>query len=192
MTFVQNDLVVESWGVITGFLGPAGLLDRVGPPASPRDLQAVSEVAGPLPAELARWWSLASGASLALIPPGHTPYAVGDALAHRTSLASTGDSALSSTGDSAPAGTPWAGSWLAQWLPIASQGLFCDLRPGAARGCVGRVLPALVFQGPRWPSVGAMLAEVADAIRGDAPIDGLRLSAGPAGVTWEISSRLTS
>nr|WP_296070377.1 hypothetical protein [uncultured Actinoplanes sp.] len=174
---MQNDLVVESWGVITGFLASAGLLDRVGPPASPLDLRTAAEVAGPLPAELARWWSLSSGASLTLIPPAHTPYAVADALALRAALASGSDSS--------PAGTPWKGSWLPWWMPIADGGLFADLRPGAARGCVGRLRAGQVFDGPRWLGVGAMLADMADAIRDDVPVDGLRIRATPAGVTWE-------
>jgi hypothetical protein len=181
---VQNDLVVESWGVITAFLEPHGLLDRVGPPATPEDLTA-AEVAGPLPAELARWWSLTSGAGLDLLPPGLSPYAVRTALAVRKShleIPAPGDGYKESL--AAPAGTPCRGWWLPQWLPIASDDLFVDLRPGAARGCVGQATPALTFSGPRWISVGAMLLAVADAIRHHDPIDGLHLTADDAGVTW--------
>lgn len=176
---MQNDLVVESWGVITGFLEPRGLLDRLGPPATAADLAAAAEVAGPLPAELARWWSLTSGASLALLPPGHSPYAVPTALAVRESHVD-----VPASGEAAPAGTPRRMGWLPQWLPIASDGLFVDLRPGAARGCVGQATPSTAFGGPRWRSVGAMLLAVADAIRDDNPVDGWKITADESGVAW--------
>ncbi|NMO52789.1 hypothetical protein HH310_16510 [Actinoplanes sp. TBRC 11911] len=176
---MQNDLVVESWGVITAFLEPHGLLDRLGPPATAGDLAAAAEVAGPLPAELARWWSLTSGASLTLLPPGHVPYAVPAALSVRKSHVD-----VPVPGESAPAGTPRRVGWLPQWLPIASDGLFVDLRAGAARGCVGRATSSLAFGGPRWISVGAMLLAVADAIRDDHPVDGWKITADDSGVAW--------
>lgn len=181
---MQNDLVVESWGVITAFLEPHGLLDRIGPPASAEDLTA-AEVAGPLPAELARWWSLTSGIDLTLLPPGLSPYAVRTALAVRKShleVPAVGDGYEEASAD--PAGTPCRNWWLPQWLPIASGDLFVDLRSGAARGCVGQAGPGLVFDGPRWISVGAMLAAIADAIRHDEPIAGRHIRADKSGVMW--------
>lgn len=181
---MQNDLVVESWSVITAFLEPHGLLDRIGSPASAEDMTA-AEVAGPLPAELARWWRLASGADLALLPPDHFPYAVRTALAARKShleIPAQGDGYEESL--AARAGTPSRGWWLPQWLPIASGDLFVDLRPGVARGCVGAAAPDLAFDGPRWRSVGAMLAAIAGAIRANEPVAGLHVRADKSGITW--------
>lgn len=181
---MQNDLVVESWGVITDFLEPHGLLDRLGPPATAEDLTA-AEVAGPLPAELARWWSLASGADLTLLPPGLSPYAVSTALAIRKShleIPPAGKGYEESS--AARAGTRSRGWWLPQWLPIATCDLFVDLRPGPARGCVGQAGPDLEFDGPRWSGVGAMLAAIANAIEYDEPIAGRRIRADKSGVTW--------
>ena len=181
---MQSDLVVESWAVITAFLEPHGLLDRLGPPATAEDLTA-AEVAGPLPAELSRWWSLSSGAGLALLPPGSSPYAVRTALAVRKShleIPAVGPGYEESL--AAPAGTPCHGCWLPQWLPIATGDVFVDLRAGAARGCVGRASPGVAFHGPRWISVGAMLFAIAGAIRDNEPVDGLTIQASASGVTW--------
>jgi cell wall assembly regulator SMI1 len=68
-----------------------------------------------------------------------------------------------------PAGTPCEGMYLPVWLPIAGSGmgldLFVDLRPGPLRGCVMRFdRVGTARSKPDWPSVAAMLAEVADAL----------------------------
>jgi cell wall assembly regulator SMI1 len=67
-----------------------------------------------------------------------------------------------------PAGTPCEGMYLPIWLPVAGSGmgldLFVDLRRGPLRGCVMRFDRVGTAQlEPDWPSVAAMLADVAGA-----------------------------
>lgn len=76
-----------------------------------------------------------------------------------------------------PAGTPCEGMYLPVWLPIAGSGmgldLFVDLRPGPLHGCVMRFDRVGTAQSePDWPSVAAMLAEVADALEHGRTIGG--------------------
>ncbi|WP_215547171.1 SMI1/KNR4 family protein [Amycolatopsis sp. CA-230715] len=68
-----------------------------------------------------------------------------------------------------PAGTPCDAMYLPVWLPIAGDNggadLFVDLREGPLRGCVMRFdkVGTAVLE-PDWPSLAAMLADVADGL----------------------------
>lgn len=71
--------------------------------------------------------------------------------------------------DEASAGTAAEIPWLPSWLPIAAHPggghLFLDLREGPMHGCIGEMDKEDVgFWKPVWPSVTAMLAEIADAL----------------------------
>lgn len=68
-----------------------------------------------------------------------------------------------------PAGTPCDGMYLPVWLPIAGSygglDLFVDPRDGPLRGCVMQFDKVGTAQAePDWPSVAAMLADVADGL----------------------------
>jgi cell wall assembly regulator SMI1 len=83
-------------------------------------------------------------------------------------------------GEVAPAG-PLAGTtganWHEDWIPIGDNSggdyLFVDLREGPARGCVMEFTKAgACFADPLWPSVTAMLTEIADALEHTTPVLG--------------------
>nr|WP_042177600.1 SMI1/KNR4 family protein [Kibdelosporangium sp. MJ126-NF4]CEL12705.1 hypothetical protein [Kibdelosporangium sp. MJ126-NF4]CTQ93569.1 hypothetical protein [Kibdelosporangium sp. MJ126-NF4] len=93
-----------------------------------------------------------------------------------------------------PAGTPCEGMYLPVWLPIADSrmgtDLFVDLRDGPLRGCVMSFDNVGTAQAdPTWPSVTAMLAEVANALAGsEIVVDGdpVRAEVDERGhLTWE-------
>lgn len=73
-----------------------------------------------------------------------------------------------------PAGTA-AGMFLPSFVPIAEDqsgaDLFVDARPGDAHGCVTEFVKGDAdSRGPRWPSVTAMLTDVAEALRAGRPV----------------------
>jgi cell wall assembly regulator SMI1 len=78
--------------------------------------------------------------------------------------------------ESEPAGTP-ARAFLKSFVPIAEDQagayLFVDTRPGPLHGCVTEFVSGDAdVSGPLWPSVEAMLSDVADALHLDRPVCG--------------------
>ncbi|XVU29567.1 SMI1/KNR4 family protein [Actinoplanes sp. CA-054009] len=161
--------VLEPWERVVEWLRrhcPADA-DEVGPPAGEADLAAAERAVGvALPADLVAWWRSADGVGHGFrLLPGFAPYSVRDALASRRTWLEVS----APSGDSGAAGSACHGVWLPRWLPVAGNGsgddLFVDLRAGAAFGCVGRFDHEVwEYDGPRWPGVTAMLAEVAEAL----------------------------
>jgi cell wall assembly regulator SMI1 len=170
--------VDDSWHRIVAWLRAHAPLmaDDLNPTADARTLaEAAAAVGVPLPADLVAWWRRADGmrqprSAGTLLPPHFVPLSVGQALRSRRTWLDVADD-TPHPADAAlpgPAGTPW-NVWLPVWLPIASDGgggeLFVDLRSGEAHGCVmafDKVDAAT--SPPVWPSVRAMLADVADAL----------------------------
>ena len=72
---------------------------------------------------------------------------------------------------------------------MGGDSLFVDLRPGTAHGCVGEyTTDGWTFNGPRWPSVATMLADIAAAARVDRPVGGFHLWADDEGLDWTFRS----
>ncbi len=92
-----------------------------------------------------------------------------------------------------PAGTA-AGMFLPSFVPIAEDQsgsyLFVDTRPGPLHGCVTEFVKGNAdSDGPRWPSVTAMLTEVADALDRDLTVGGWRPVVDNASLTWTFEMR---
>ncbi|TDB91242.1 SMI1/KNR4 family protein [Actinomadura sp. 7K534] len=201
--------VDASWDRITAWLAqhaPA-TLERVGPPATDAEIDAVREVMGvDLPADLVAWWRRANGSAsswsgqeLDLLPL-YRPCRIDHALSSRDVwLHVWHDQAIEqgwvtreilTQAEAKPAGTQ-AGTWLKGFLPIASDGggtdLFVDLRSGPMHGCVREFDKVSTDGEPRWANVAAMLAETADALENQSPIDDYRPCLDHDGILyWEM------
>lgn len=192
--------VDETWDRIVGWLerhapAVAGAID---PPAAESVLaRAETAVGVPLPADLVAWWRRADGMRWtnphpgALLPPRFVPHSVQRALESRRMWLEVMSSCHEEPEPpSGPAGSP-GDVWSPVWMPIAADGggteLFVDLRGGSAHGCVmtyDKVGAATLA--PQWPSVTAMLAEVADALEKEAPVCGRLIWAGEDGtISWD-------
>ncbi|PRX99013.1 SMI1/KNR4 family protein SUKH-1 [Allonocardiopsis opalescens] len=151
------------------------------------DLDFVSALLNrPLPPDLVAWWRMSCGVTGhvggRLIPPGYAPHDIDGVVDTRESLLETWMEGVPEDDIAAllaqPAGTPVAG-WLPVWLPVAGDGgggeLFVDLRSGPLNGCVMRwdKVETAEFD-PLWPSVSAMLSDIADALERGVEIDGVR------------------
>jgi cell wall assembly regulator SMI1 len=190
--------VDESWDIIVDWLGEycPSEVARIRPPAAEADIRAAERSLGTsLPDDLVAWWRLADGQEGVmghLLPPYYRPYSVHEALESRSSWMRSWNAVAERLGpeedfaayvaaqDRAPAGSPCNGAWLPRWLAIAGSGLgndlFVDLRPGLAHGCVRRFLnDAGASDVVLWDGVAEMLAEVANALVHEAPIDGHRI-----------------
>jgi cell wall assembly regulator SMI1 len=89
-----------------------------------------------------------------------------------------------------PAGSPCAYVWLPHWLPIVSdlcgETLFLDLRPGRRSGCVGvHLKDQWQYDGPKWPSVAALLSELAVALTNRTEMDGFGPVIEDGRLTWD-------
>jgi cell wall assembly regulator SMI1 len=158
---------------------------HLGDPVAEDDIALVEALLDrSLPADLLAWWRQSCGATGSvegrLIPPGHTPYTIDQAVDHRElmlAIASCEDAMETAALVAEPAGSPCSPCWLPVWLPIAQDGggnnLFIDLRQGPMHGCVmewDKYEKALGE--PLWPTVAAMLAEIADAVEHGTDIEG--------------------
>jgi cell wall assembly regulator SMI1 len=178
--------VDESWDRIETWLsGNAPLLHAaLSPPAPGVEIEEVArELNAPLPADLAAWWRRANGVVAEsggnLLPPFYQPHSIANALdslrIHLQVCRELFENELpelerySAVLAGEPAGSrcdEWI--WINQWLPIATDngggGLLVDLRGGPAHGCVIVFDRAQGPHGPLWPSVAAMLAEIAEGL----------------------------
>jgi cell wall assembly regulator SMI1 len=169
--------VAQMWARILNWLtvNAPGVVDDLKPPAQAAAVDAVvQEVGRPLPDDLVAWWQLVGGVTqrsgTGVFPgsPGFWPYSPEDALDSRRQWLETMAEFDNDVEESGQAGDP-AYTFQLPFLPIgtdgAGQDLYVDLRAGQQRGCV--TMWDIEFPGrdlPRWPSVGAMLADVADAM----------------------------
>ncbi|GIM96237.1 SMI1/KNR4 family protein [Paractinoplanes toevensis] len=192
--------VDESWAVLVAGLQRycPEVLAWIRPAASPDDLRLAEETLGrPLPADLVRWWQLADGMTkhTSLIPQSYTPYSVREALSDRRTWLEVSAHADRYEPDdydeclAAPAGTGCSGWFLPQWLPVAGDDaggtLFVDLRFGHANGCVSKMHTGWSSGPAVWTGVGAMLEEVAEAVRRDRKVRGFRIWVDAQGVDWD-------
>jgi cell wall assembly regulator SMI1 len=163
--------VTDSWQTITRWLGdrlPAAIAD-LNPPASATDIRDLESAIGlELPADLREWLQLndgmgAGGSFGRILPPLHNPIPCRRILTeHATWMSICGapsnDPAGSLAWDYAPAFVPFADDG-------AGTSLFVDLRGGDRHGCVGHWDPEMgAYDRPLWPSVAAMLADIATAL----------------------------
>ncbi len=172
--------MTDAWGRIRAWFeryAPA-VHDTLRGSVSADDLAKAHAAMGQeLPGDLSLWWRRVDGVTSdsiragAVLPPWYHPYPVESALESRRMWLEIWHVEADYLADlmSQPAGQPCRDAWLPMWLPIANNGggsdLFVDLRSGPERGCVmafDRVDGA--EDDPLWPSVGAMLDEVADAL----------------------------
>jgi cell wall assembly regulator SMI1 len=192
--------VDESWNRIVNWLDRHApqVAAGINPPATESALeQAEAAMLSPLPADLVAWWRHADGmrGTVRLLPPGFVPYSVERALeARRIWLSVGGEESELPPGR---AGSP-CDVWLPVWMPIAGDGcgadLFVDLREGPAYGCVMEYdkVAAAGYEDPSggdvalWPSVAAMLADVAGALEHEVPVGGLRIWVDDDGtISWD-------
>jgi cell wall assembly regulator SMI1 len=195
--------VDESWDRIVRWLdryAPA-VAAAVGPPASTDDIAAVEAALDvPVPADLAAWWRRANGVPrTSLLPPFYGPHPIVEAMESRRILLEVqgcygddpDDAQELAEMAAEPAGTP-GGQWLSVWLPIAGGGyeLFVDLRPGPAHGCVMSYDSEGGAAPPLWPSVTAMLADVAEAMEQDRWVHDHRIWGADDGrIEWDNHGR---
>ncbi|MFE1320375.1 SMI1/KNR4 family protein [Kitasatospora phosalacinea] len=159
------------------------------PAADPAALDAYGATLGrPLPAELRAWWLLPDVPAGYWLPGEFSPFALPEALAYleiQLQVAAAEGESFDAQGRPEP-------RYLPEFLPIADgpggDTLFVDLRPGADHGAV-RLWDHETWQLdlPWWPSVTAMLLDVAGALETGAPVllghRALGGSAPPATVT---------
>jgi cell wall assembly regulator SMI1 len=193
----------DSWDRITAWLSRHAppLAATVNPPATEAAIaEAEAAVGTPLPADLLAWWRRADGMRWVdphagwLIPPHFIPHPIDRALESRRIWLDVMESCgAESEMPAGPAGSE-SDVWLPDWMPIGADGggreLFVDLRDGPQRGCVMEYDKVGAAEGPpSWPSVAAMLAEIADALEHDTPIDGNRIWVDDDGTTsWDSDS----
>ncbi|MCO6010705.1 SMI1/KNR4 family protein [Actinoallomurus purpureus] len=186
--------VQSSWDrMITWLRGHSpATAEGVNGPATAKAIDEADWAVGvPLPADLRALYRAADGMRSHprhvgdLLPPFYQLLPLEEALRfHRSRVEGFADREDSEwwgteeEADTAPAGTQGF-RWSRHWLPIATNHcgdvLFADLRYGRFRGCVMKYDK---YEGadrrPMWPSVSAMLAEVADALEHDGVAAGRR------------------
>jgi cell wall assembly regulator SMI1 len=182
--------VDSSWARITAWLGaqvPA-MAAGFAPPATDDEVDAASrEVGVAFPPDLRAWFGLVGGNEGqfgSLVPAYFDPLSVAASLADRKIWLEVGED--EEVGD--VAGTEEF-AWHPSWVPIAQDAggttLFVDLREGDAHGCVMEYDKVEACDGTvRWPSVAALLVEIADALDSGGEVSGYRATVGPDGLTW--------
>jgi cell wall assembly regulator SMI1 len=187
--------VESSWDRIVAWLRDHAPVSatHLGPAATTRDISVVEALLGrPLPADLLEWWQRSCGATgfaEARLIPGYTPYTVEQAVECREIMLEVTDSDDADIAVLAaePAGSPCTPGWLPMWLPIANDGmgcdLFIDLRSGPSHGCIMKwdKYEAVTLP-PLWPSTAAMLSEIADALEHGTLIQGYHPEARDDGI----------
>jgi hypothetical protein len=81
--------------------------------------------------------------------------------------------------------------FLPSFVPIAEDqsgaDMFVDTRSGGLRGCVTEFVKGDAYNwGPRWPSVGAMLADVADPLHASTPLGSWQPEVDHGELSWRI------
>ncbi|MCW3841896.1 hypothetical protein ONA70_17495 [Micromonospora yasonensis] len=92
-----------------------------------------------------------------------------------------------------PAGTA-AYMFLPSFVPIAEDqsgaDMFVDTRLGSMRGCVTEFLKGDAdTDGPKWPSVTAMLADLAEGLTAGRPVGGGQPSVSDQQLHWQVAAR---
>lgn len=165
-------------------------------PAAPAQISAAEQQIGARwPEDLRAWCRIADGTertSAGYVLPFYRPLPVVDIVAdwHRwQGLAQLvwGDRDVGE-GRAQEAGTR-AGAFLPEFVPIAEDQSgayrFVDCRAGSLYGCVGEFLKGDAdAHGPTWPSVSAMLGDVADALEQNRPSAGWQPQVTDGGLVW--------
>lgn len=141
------------------------------------------ETGSPWPDDLRTWYRLADGTErtpAGYVLPFYRPLPVAEIVTHwrmwQDIARSVGRRRMVEEAQAQEAGA-CAGVFLPAFLPIAEDqsgaDRFVDRRSGASHGCVGEFLKGDAdADGPTWPSVTAMLSDVADALEQDRPSAG--------------------
>jgi cell wall assembly regulator SMI1 len=187
--------VATSWGRIVAWLrerAPATAAAIRAPATDELIDDAEREVGAPFPADLRAWYRQTDGIAPSphpgtLIPQSFVSYPISYALDSRRTwleacemLAEEGDdiATLIAREQAKPAGSPCY-LWLPKWMPVATDygglDVFVDLRDGPAHGCVMTYdKVGACDEPPLWPSVSAMLHEIAEALDRDTVAGGCR------------------
>ncbi|GAA1586030.1 SMI1/KNR4 family protein [Actinoplanes couchii] len=193
----RSELVGDSWTKILAWFArhAPDQIDGFRAPATEPDLRAVEEAMGVrLPADQRAWWRLADGTDeerlIELVPMAFRPLSTGRARKFHRGIVDLAPKVPELPEWMAePAGSPTYGTWLPQWLPVArdfgGDFLFLDLRRGPRFGCVGiHRNDDWQYDGPDWPNVAAMLAEVAGALTGGTEFDRWHAGVEDGCLTW--------
>jgi cell wall assembly regulator SMI1 len=128
-----------------------------------------------------------------VLPCGYAPMPMAQVLDTWRMMLDIRGSGLTEAGQIAGTQSP---SWAPQWVPIGGDDcgyhLVVDLRQGEARGCIMEFdkVEGCGFP-PQWPSVAAMLGEVADALEGNRVAFGHRPRCEPDGrLFWDLPKGL--
>lgn len=198
--------VEESWSRIAAWLNAYAPQTAAGiqPPAGEAALVAAEAAfPRPWPDDLRQWYRLHNGASSRQLFTGVLPGYAQLLSLQQITEASRGYEEIfdevadeyedvfedPATLDRAPAGE-MAGRFLPSWVPIAEDGtgctMFVDCRSGEGAGCV------TLFEredadggGPTWPSLEAMLADIADALERGHSCGGWRPRVNDEVLEWE-------
>jgi cell wall assembly regulator SMI1 len=148
--------------------------------------RAVAATSGRWPDDLWRWYQLADGTERTpdgYLLPSYCPMPLYAVMSHWVMWVDIGRDLRAWAGDpgdavarlqTEPAATA-AGMFLPSFVPIAEDqsgsDLIVDTRHGEAHGCVTEYDKTDADNsGPRWPSVTAMLTDVAEALHATSPI----------------------
>jgi cell wall assembly regulator SMI1 len=172
------------------------------PPAPAEALDAAErEVGAAFPADLRAWYARTDGMQWifpwagTLIPSFYRPYPLAMALDIRRMMLEVAAQFPPEWPLSAVAGEA-SQIWQPSFMPIAADTggvtVFVDLREGPLRGCVLEYDKVSACHGvPAWPSVSAMLAEVAGALVHDRLANGCRREVDAQGrLTWRYPEGL--
>jgi cell wall assembly regulator SMI1 len=198
--------VPTSWAHIVGWCrehAPATAA-AIRPPASAALLaRAEAATGGAWPEDLRVWYALADGTErtpAGYLLPFHCPLPLRSVMTHwrmwqeiwaslRRQETELEDVARL---EAEPAGTV-ASMFLPSFVPIAEDqsgsDLFVDTRSGDLHGCVTEfVKGGADWDGPVWPSVAAMLADLATGLDAGRPVGGWRLPRVDRGcLDWEVA-----
>ena len=172
--------VAGSWARIVAVLeahAPASARHINGPADAGTLDRLRSEIAVPLPPDLAEWLSLADGAEQSTeVIPEFTPLGAEGIIAEtRMRNQAHGDSTGASTTVRHPAGTEGGGLPGDHWLLIPvgrdddGSSLVIDLRDGDLHGCLMKWWGRQFRVVSRWPGIAVMLAEIAGALEHGRP-----------------------
>ncbi|MDQ1635802.1 MAG: hypothetical protein QOJ32_2611 [Frankiaceae bacterium] len=175
----------EAWKRIVAWCHEhsTGSVGSLRPSAGPPAVNAAEAAIGlTFPEQLRRWFALHDGVRnnpMLELLPGWVPLPLDAVVGHwrmyqEIFAALRADGTLDQppelvdAAENEPAGSP-AFQFLAPFVPIATNhaacDLFVDLRPGPLSGCVTEYSREdAAWRGPRWPSLAAMLDDVADSL----------------------------
>ncbi|MFC6012281.1 hypothetical protein [Nocardia lasii] len=169
--------ITEQWGRVAAWLR-ANLSSVTLNGAEPADLtRTIEAIGGTWPAELSTLFTHINGFARehwVRLLPLHDLFDL-DRLVreYRVELEVWGDVDADMV-PHAPLAGDTAGTYLRQFVPFAGEDgnlLFVDTRPGPLHGCVSEFDKVSADGGPRWASLSAMFADLADSLETGAVFD---------------------